>query len=630
MKRTRIILLCIFALMLVALLASCAESKPTDEDKQKREILRESLGEYTIITPLVGGDEYSGAVSLIRNTFSEKYGINVNMSDDFLMGDDKPSGKEIVLGEAKRDFVLDEFLPYDSYHIYFSGENIVINGGSPEAVEAAVTRFVSLFEEGGLVMNEEGYFKESEYPLGNLKINGKYINEYKIITRGTAYGTKYAANLLQKELRELTGFELKITVGNAETAFYIESANHEDGMYHVDVENSAITIGGAGLFGAYTATEALLEMIGESEDVTIESVSAPMLTLNNAKKKLEEGSLSVGYIGDSVMQAYGFKSYTVFLTEYLREAYPDADIQMKNHSIGGKNTTWGVYSIEKGLLSAGYDDLIFISLGTNDGPYGNDYSQMALNYQSMIEKIYANNPETEIVFITHGRKSEVREIMMGNQVNFITAMLDVASYYDIPVIDNIYTLANLWNGNDDVWDYYISDTVHPNTEGQKLYADTIWKTLSLALENSDSSKHGSIYMPNTPLFENSKANAVELPFESIKGEIAFGEGEEAGWGKDGTVTKTGASISYAFEGIGLELGIKQNLENAYFLRIQIFDEKGELVLEQERDAGYYYHLFVTNTLEYGKYTVRLTVTRPSERYPSDNPTLTLTDIKVIK
>ena len=470
-----------------------------------------------------------------------------------------------------------------------------------------------------------------EPKLENLKINGTPITEYKIVVKGATYGAEYASEYLQEQIFDLTGHKLTIASSASGAAFYLESIDARDGKYYIDVEGNSVTLKGTGLYGATTATKALLDTIGRNEDAKVESVSAPMLTLNNVKKKLEAGALSVGYMGDSIMEAANAKSYTVFLTEYLQAAYPDSDIQMKNHSIGGKNTTWGLYSMEEELLSAGYDDLIFISLGTNDGPYGNDYTQMALNYQAMIEKIYKNDPETEIVFITHGRKSEMRSAMWGGeQATFITAMLDVATYYDIPVIDVIYEFASTWNNNEETWQYYIKDTVHPNTEGQKFYSEVIWKTLSVALENSDGAKSAPLSMPSKPLFENSKVNAVKLSWDSIKDTVIFGTGDEGGWASKGRVTKAGASITIPFEGIGLEFGTGINDTNPFMLLIQIYDENGELVFEKEMDTAKYYNHFITNELEYGKYTVKMTATRASEQYPSERPSFALTDIMIIK
>ena len=636
MKTTKLFALCLLALMLIATLASCGVKDVPKETEApntvEKLISKDSLAEYTLVAPVAEGTSYDGAIATVYQALSEKYGISVKLGDDFLMGDEQPSGKEIIFGTAKRDFVLDEFLPYDSYHIYFAEENIVINAGSPEAIKDGAEYFVSLLGEGGFAMNKEGYLKETELPLGNLKINGKYINEYKIITKGGTYGAKYAAELLQKTLREQTGFELEITKGSADAAFCLESINSEDGMYHIDVEGNSVTLYGAGLSGAYTAVNALIEIIGDCEDVTLTSTSAPMLTLNNTKKKLDDGKLSIGYMGDSIMFAReADKSYTILITELFQAAYPNADIEMKNHSASGRHTTWGLYTMEEGLLSAGYDDLIFISLGTNDAPYGNDYAKTALNYQSMIEKIRKHNPETEIVFISHGRENEMKNIMSGTHVDFLKAMLDVANYYDIPVIDNIYTLFNLCKDNwSEMWSYYISDTVHPNTKGQELYANTIWKSLSVALENSDGSKYGECGMPELPLFENSKVNAKEYDWLLFAKDAVYGTGEEAGWGTDGVATRIGASVSFGFEGIGLEVGVQRNSENTYCVLIQIYDEQGELVLEQERDAGKCYEIFVTNELEYGKYTAKLTVTKPSKYSSESGNNIRILDIKVIK
>ncbi len=471
--------------------------------------------------------------------------------------------------------------------------------------------------------------------IENLKLNGTPISEYKIVTKGSAYGAKYASELLQKQILALTGHKLTIASSASGAAFYLESIDSKDGKYYIDVEGNSVTLKGTGLYGATTAAKALLDTIGRNENATIESVSAPMLALNNAKKKLEAGSLSIGYMGDSIMEAKEggspMKSYTVSITEHLQQVYPNANITMKNHSIGGKNTTWGLYSMEEELLSAGYDDLIFISLGTNDGPYGNDYTQTALNYQAMIEKIYKNDPEAEIVFVTHGRKDEMRSAVWGGiQATFITAMLDVATYYDIPVIDVIYEFASVWNNTDEMWNTYIYDTVHPNQAGHNLYGDILWKTLSVAFENSDGAKSAPLSMPSEPLFENGKADAVKYSWDSIKDTVVFGTGDESGWASKGRVTKAGASITIPFEGIGLEFGTGINDTNPFMLLIQIFDENGELVFEKEMDTAKYYNYFITNELEYGKYTVKMTATRASEQYPSDRPSFALTEIMIIK
>ena len=470
--------------------------------------------------------------------------------------------------------------------------------------------------------------------LENLKINGTPVSEYKIIVRGTAYGAKYASEYLQKQIFDLTGHKLQISSGNAAAAFYVESRDSEDGMYHIEVENTSITLYGTGYAGASVASKSLIEAIGRNEEVTLESASEAMFKLNNVKKKLSDGKLMVGVIGASVSQGEGnTRPFCEFFLDSLKAVYPEADVQLKNRSIGGKNTHWGLYEIEGALLSEGYSDLFIISLGGNDGPYGAGYDEIALNYQSMIEKIYKSNPDAEIVMVPYGRKNEVRNIAQGNENPFMKAMLDVGLYYNVAVVDTTLELYNTLSREGDFetdWSKYIFDTVHPNNAGQALYGNMLWKSVKAALDGSVGEALSDTYIPSEPLFENSKVNAVKLSWDSIKGQIIFGTGDESGWTSKGRTTKTGSSISYEFEGIGLELGIGLNDVNPYMLLVQIYNEEGELVLEEERETGKLYHLYITNALEYGKYTLKLTVTRPSEKYPSERPAFALTEIMIIK
>ncbi len=646
MKNLKFVLLILLVFALSLSLFACGGKETPEKDnsvttqggeetpEDKIAIEKELLSEYTIVTPVSVGAKYNNAVTLINSSISEKYGINAKLGDDFLMEGDTPSGKEIILGNANRDFIIEERLASDAYHIYMSGDNIVINGGSPEAIEEAAAYFTTLLFDEGIKMDENGYIKESAYPLANLKINGKYINEYKIITKNTTYGAKYAAEVLQKEIIELAGCKLTITTGKSSSAIYIDGVDTGDGKYYIENDGKSLTLYGSGLNGASMAVNALFDMIGENEEATIENASGIIYTLNNTKKKLEEGSLCVAFLGDSVTAgAGGHTPLCNYFIDLMKLEYPNAEIKMKNNSIGGKNTMWGLYSLESALLSQGYSDLFIISLGTNDSPYGANYNEMAINYQSMVEKIRNANPECEIIFLSYGRENEIKNTGTGNVTNFIKAMLDVANYYGIPMVDTTLPFYNLCQASAsyaDEYKKYVYDGVHPNAAGQELYANILWGSVKEALSRSDANESGVCYMPEEPLFQNSKKNAILETWKNFLVDVKFGTGEEEGWGLNGTVKKTGASISFDFEGVGIEFGVEKNSENAYFILIEIFDESGEKVYEKEWDSGYYYHIFVTNELEYGKYTVKLTATKPSAKYPSSNPTFTLLDRKIIK
>ncbi|MBQ1244889.1 MAG: hypothetical protein IIX94_04010, partial [Clostridia bacterium] len=186
--------------------------------------------------------------------------------------------------------------------------------------------------------------------MTQLTVNGTHIADYAIVLSDAYYGNKYAAEYLKNAMLELTGYELYI-VDEAEGAhFYIDSANADDGLCHVDIDGERISLSGVGVNGAYTAAKAFISELGRTADVTLESFSAPMFKLPNTAAKLREGSLKVGTMGDSVPHAPGFKSLAVIIPEAIGEAYPDATVEYSNPSLGGRNTYWGVYNIEEMLL----------------------------------------------------------------------------------------------------------------------------------------------------------------------------------------------------------------------------------------------------------------------------------------
>ncbi len=63
-------------------------------------------------------------------------------------------------------------------------------------------------------------------------------------------------------------------------------------------------------------------------------------------------------------------------------------------------------NIKSLLLDNGFNDLVFLSHGTNDKYHGVTYEDTYNNYVSMINQIRASNPNSDIVFVVCGRDFE--------------------------------------------------------------------------------------------------------------------------------------------------------------------------------------------------------------------------------
>lgn len=612
MKAGKIILTIALVALTLLFLVACGGTS-TEENK----IAAEEFKDYTIITS--GSGASKSAAELFNQRLEENYGVKLEIKTDA----EAPSGKEIVFGNANRDFVSKVYAK-DSYKVAFSDRNLFINGGSRESMVEAVEILCGYFFDEGLDMTDKEISKETQYKLGGLILNGEYIGNYKIYLSGKTYGCVHAANYLQKQLEELTGEKLSIVTEHAEIGFYISDENNDKGLCEIEPNGTKISLFGAGMGGQKQAVDALIAEIGEKKNVELlDYVSKPAFTLPNSAARLAEGELTIGFLGDSVP---AFRpevvSLTTYFLEFIKEEYPNADIKMKNESQGGCTTTWGLYRLERELLEMGYCDLIFITLGTNDSPYGANYEESAINYQSMIEKIRRFNPNAEVVFLMYGRDNEIKKMVNGQPVAFMQAMLDVGAYYNVPVVDTTFKLSSLWI-NQSAWDFYMNDTVHPNSRGEKLYAQILWQSVKAGLAGADAENAGACYMPSEPLFEGGKINATLYPQSEINATYADG------WGEDGVASVLGSTMSFDFEGIGFEIQIALNQTNASAIKIEVFDENGANVLTKFYDTYYKKHFFVTNKLPLGKYTVKLTNNAQSSSTPSENPTVTLTDIMII-
>ena len=459
--------------------------------------------------------------------------------------------------------------------------------------------------------------KDDDTPVDmtQLTVNGTPIADYTIVLSDTYYGNKYAADYLIEAILNLTGYELFVSEEAYGAHFYIDSTNADDGLCHVDVDGERISLSGVGVNGAYTAAKAFISELGRTADVTLESFSAPMFWLPNTAARLKEGSLKVGTMGDSVPHAPDLKSLAAIIPEGIGEAYPDATVEYCNPSLGGRNTYWGVYNIEEMLLDEGYSDLVLLTLGANDPPYGAQYNEIVLNYQSTIEKIMRANPYAEIVILNYGRKAQHTSMANGNIEYYMKAKLDVAEHYGIPFIDIVYDVHQrcIEAGDyDEEWRAIFKDDVHPNQDGQDYYASFCLQSILPAIEAAGNSSLEKKEMPER-IFENSKLNTktydANLDAEGNTTEtdlnVRLGEGVEAGWQRDGWTYTKGSTVYFDFEGIGFELDIKADGAAKPAFTVEIFNEEGESVMRKNFIDFDSYYAFVTADLVAGKYTAKI-------------------------
>ncbi len=246
----------------------------------------------------------------------------------------------------------------------------------------------------------------------------------------------------------------------------------------------------------------------ETEDINM-GKEKPKYLLNSLYMLQTNKKLTVGYFGGSVTAGTGASdakttSWRGITNAWLKRYFYRATITEVNAAIGNTGSAFGAYRVDEHLIKDKAPDLNFIELAVNDSidiidgtrVYGTDDNYVYI--ETIINKIYASNPNADIVFVLTGNFERLKTEADGGEI-FGQQYIDVAQYYNIPVIRVGTALAEtIKNENGGVfpekdgsaypalWQKYAkseNDNVHPNDAGYKIYGDTVTAWLELQLRN---------------------------------------------------------------------------------------------------------------------------------------------------
>jgi acyl-CoA thioesterase I len=171
-------------------------------------------------------------------------------------------------------------------------------------------------------------------------------------------------------------------------------------------------------------------------------------------------------LGDSLTAGLGLletQAYPALLQQKLNaEGYK---WEVVNAGVSGDTSAAGLQRIDW-ALDQGHVKILMLELGANDGLRGLPVTEMKKNLAAIIE---------------HGQKKGIAVLLAGMEappnfgpeytVSFRQVYRDLASQYKIPLIpfllDKVAGVATLNQG----------DGIHPNVEGARIVADTVWSAL---------------------------------------------------------------------------------------------------------------------------------------------------------
>ncbi|MCR5585139.1 MAG: SGNH/GDSL hydrolase family protein [Lachnospiraceae bacterium] len=243
------------------------------------------------------------------------------------------------------------------------------------------------------------------------------------------------------------------------------------------------------------------------------------------------------YLGGSVTEGEGStertpqgykKGYAYMSYEYIRDKYGKGDnVKYVNAAISGTGSDLGMVRADEDVLS--YDpDIIFVEFAVNND--NSVYNKMT--YEGLIRKFLKAENEPAVILLFSAAT------YAGQTQNYMKPM---GTYYDLPMVSMKTALDVPQNLKVIEWKDFSNDTVHPKTDGHKLYAKLVAYLIDKAVEDTSATEYTFVEKPSV--------NGYDLYDEAVMIDNSNTEGlvKETGSFKAGTTrfSSTGNSDNHA-------------------------------------------------------------------------------------
>ena len=172
--------------------------------------------------------------------------------------------------------------------------------------------------------------------------------------------------------------------------------------------------------------------------------------------------------GDSITAGYGLDddndAYPALLQQKLDSL--DLNYTVINSGVSGETTAGGRSRIDWVIKQN--VDLFLLELGANDGLRGVALSETRANLQAIINVVKEKSPSTTIILAG-------MELPPNMGQEYTTKFRQL--YADIAEQNNLEFIPFILKDVGGIPELNLGDGIHPNEEGHKILANTVWETL---------------------------------------------------------------------------------------------------------------------------------------------------------
>lgn len=199
-----------------------------------------------------------------------------------------------------------------------------------------------------------------------------------------------------------------------------------------------------------------------------------------AIQSLSDGTpLKIVCFGDSITGTYyhtgGRRAWTEALGQTLTELYPRAQLKMINAGISGNTSGDGLARMDTDVLTHN-PDLVVAMFGMNDAARS-EPDDLRHNLQQIVNR--AQDQGSEVVLMTPNAIADDDPSRTTQRLaEYIEVVREIARTNNLTLADTYRVYEDIRQNDHPEWTRLMSDAVHPNMRGHRLFASIIGEAIS--------------------------------------------------------------------------------------------------------------------------------------------------------
>ena len=208
---------------------------------------------------------------------------------------------------------------------------------------------------------------------------------------------------------------------------------------------------------------------GDSKTDKATEASTPLeVKEDTPKPDTNTKSKTILCFGDSITAGYGLDDINDAYPSLLQEKIDSLDLNYTviNSGVSGETTAGGKNRIDWVIKQP--VDIFLLELGANDGLRGVPLSETNANLQEIINIVKSKSPKTTIILAG-------MQLPPNMGQDYTTAFKKL--YIDLADKNQLEFIPFILKDIGGIADLNQNDGIHPNVEGHKILANTVWEVL---------------------------------------------------------------------------------------------------------------------------------------------------------